>query len=301
MGSGSDILAEDFVLIQDDAQSLLGPGTGSKGYGQTVLSSDVYSSGQITAAQWTALKYDIINIRYHQDGVLPAIVSVNKGDVIGFGASSPNSNYRTLIDTAIANRFNVASSQSVVSSATSASTSNTWSQSASCVLTVTFSNPDEARYFFNSGGKVRIASSIAGGSSIQQVTAWKNLLSAAGTQSFGAAIGASVSYYTLTNSFQTYYQQSSSTPYSANNYKLEARTPFVSNNSLGTAQVLEIKITLTDNYTDPGPGPSFPPDDIVNGTLTVSVEELKAVGSLQPSGTFSITSPGYQLSSFTTS
>lgn len=302
MGTGSDILAEDFVSIQDTAQSLLGPGTGSRGYGQTVLSSDVFASGRINAADWTALKYDIINIRYHQDGVLPAIVTVNKGDVIGYGASSPNSNYKTLLDTAIANRFNVASNQSVVSSKTSVTTSNTWTQSASCVLTVTFSSSDEARYFFNSGGKVRISTSLTGGSSTAQVSAWRSLLTSAGTLSFGAATDPGVTYYTLTNSFQTYQQRSSTTPYSANNYRLEARTPFVADNSLGTAQVLEIRITLTDNYYDPGPEPSPPPGDSVNGTLTVSVEELKAVGSLVPSGSFTIAGPtSYSLSSFTTS
>lgn len=300
MGSGSDILASDFVTIQDIAQSLLGTGNGSRGYGQPVLSNDVFPSNEITAAQWDALKYDIINIRYHQDGEIPAIVTVNKGDVVGYGASSPNSNYSTLLQTAITNRFNVASSQSVVTARTSVNTSATWSSSASTTLTVTFNTADEARYFFNSGGKVRVNTSISGGSSTAQVTAWKDILNASSTQSFGADTDPFVNYYKLTNVFQTYYQRSSSTPYSANNYKLEARTPLVANNSLGTASVLEIKITLTDNYTDSGP--EVAPGDTVNGTLTVSIDELRAVGSLQPSGTFSITPPlSYSLSSIVTS
>jgi hypothetical protein len=298
MTTGTEILASDYVAIQDIAESLLGTGTGSRGYGQSVSSSDVAVETQITKAQWDALRYDIINIRLHQDGVVPAIVEVNRGDVISYGAGSPNTNYNTLLQTAIANRFNVASSQSIVTSKTSVSTSSSWSSTATATLTLEFSNSNDARYFFNSGGKIRITPTLNGGSNTAQVSAWKDLLNAAGTQSFGAATSSTANYYTLTNTFQTYFQSSASTPYSSNNFRLEASTD-VANNVLGTARFLYIRITLIDNYVDSGPG--TPPDDLVNGTLTFSVDELKAVGSLQPSGNFSIVSPTYSLSAITVS
>ena len=61
-----------------------------------------------------------------------------------------------------------------------------------------------------------------------------------------------------------------------------------------------LRITLTDPYVDPATSPDTPstilPIDQVDGTLTISVSELKAAGNLQPSGTFSITSPTYSLS-----
>jgi hypothetical protein len=124
---------------------------------------------------------------------------------------------------------------------------------------------------------------------------WVNFLNSVGIRSFGADTDPSINYYTLTNSFQTYYQSSLSTPYSANNYRLEASCN-VSNNSAGTATVLTLRATLTDAYTDPG-APA--PGDSVDGTLTISVEELKAAGTLFPSGTFSIVGPSYSLSSIT--
>ncbi len=300
--SGTQIFASEFVTIQDKAQSLLGTGSATRGYGQTLQSSDVFSGNNITKAQWDALRYDIINIRYHQDGVLPNIVSVNVGDVIGYGEGSPNSNYNTLLEAAIANRFQIAGSQSIITSKGSVSSSPSWSTQAYMELTCTFTTANEARYFFNSGGKIRFTPAMSGGASTAQVRAWISFLDSVGTRSFGADTDPTVNYYTLTNSYKTYYQSSLSTPYSANNYRLEAKTN-VADNSLGTATVLTLKVSLNDSYVDPDTlyGGSEAPGDLVNGTITISVEELKASGPMQPSGTFTITSPTYSLSSITAS
>lgn len=293
--SGTNILASDFVAIQDKAQSLLGSGTITRGYGQPVLSSDVYTGNNVTKAQWDALRYDITSIRYHQDGVLPNIVTVYVGDVIGYGAGSPNTNYDTLLETAIANRFQLAPAQSIVTSIGSGSTSSAWSTSATCTLTCTFSNSNEARYFFNSGGRIRVTPTLTGGSGTAQINAWINILNTVGTQSFGAANDSPINFYTLTNSYQTFYTQTLSTPYSANNFTISAKCD-VANNSTGTASVLYLQVILTDSYTGVG-GSS----DSVDGTLALTFAELKASGNLFPTGAFSINSPTYSISSVTTS
>ena len=291
MTQGTNILAAQYVTIQDKAESLIGAGSVTRGYGQAVQSSDVFTGNTITKAQWDLIKFDIINIKLHQDGVLPGVVTVNVGDPINFGASAPNTNYDTILETAVTNRFQIAGSQSVVNSAASQTYTAPWSTSLTATLTCTFSTADQARYFFNSGGKVRFTTSLSGGSSTPQINAWTNFLASVGTQSFGADTGI-VNYYALTNSFQIYYQSSLSSPYSSNNYRLEARTD-VSNNSTGTATQLFLRVTLSDSYVDPG-APA--PGDLVNGTLTIAASELKASGLLQPSGTFAITSPSYSLS-----
>lgn len=299
MTTGTDILAADYVAIQDKAEALLGTGSGTRGYGQTVQSADVTAGNIITRAQWDALRLDIVNIRLHQDGVLPNIIAVNRGDPIGFGASSPNTNYNTLLETAITNRFRIATNQSILSTVASATTSAAWSSSASCIATMTFNNANDARHFFNSGGKIRMNINLTDGDNTAQVNAWKNIFTSIGTPQFGADTDPNVNYYRMTNNYQTYFQTSLSTPYSQNSLRLEARTN-VSDNALGTATVLNIRLTLTDNYTDPG---SPPPGDLVNGTLTVALSELKALGVLLPAGTgdFSITSPTYSLSVISTS
>ena len=298
MTTGSNITAAGFVTIQNKAESLLGTGAGTRGYNQTILSSDVFAGNQITRAQWDLLKTDIVNILYHQTGDLPNIATVNSGDVIQFGAGHPNNNYDTLLETAAANRFQVAASQSVVASRGAATYTSAWSSSAQFTLTITFATADQGRYFFNSGGKIRLNTGISGGTGNSQHNAWVNFLNSVGIRSFGADTDPSINYYTLTNSFQTYYQNSLSTPYSANNYRLEARTN-VSNNSTGTATILTLRVTLTDAYVPTGAAPA--PSDQVDGTMTISVEELKAAGTLFPSGSFSITSPTYSLSVITAS
>jgi hypothetical protein len=297
MTSGTQILAAQYVTIQDKAQSLIGTGSETRGYGQTVQSADVFTGNAVTKAQWDLLRYDIINIRVHQDGVLPNIATIAVGDPIGYGAASPNTNYDTLLETAIANRFRIDASQSVATAKTSATYTSAWSTSLTTTLTLTFTDSNEARYFFNSGGKIRFTTSLTGGTVTPQYTAWVNILNSIGIRSFGADTDPFVTYYALTNTFQTYYTSFASSPYSNNSYTLEARTN-VANNSTGTATQLFLRVTLADSYVDPdvATGNVEPPGDSVNGTLTIAVSELKAAGSLQPSGSFTITSPSYSLS-----
>jgi len=203
MTSGTQIFASQYVTIQDKAQSLMGTGSATRGYGQTVQSADVFEGNSITKAQWDLLRYDIVNIRVHQDGVLPNIVQISAGDPIGYGAGSPNTNYDSLLETAIANRFRIDSSQAVVTSKASGTYTSAWSNSLTATLTVTFANNNEARYFFNSGGKIRFTPSLTGGTVTPQYTAWVNILNSIGTRSFGADTDLFITYYTLTNTFQT--------------------------------------------------------------------------------------------------
>jgi hypothetical protein len=302
MTLGTNVFAAQYVAIQNKAESLIGTGSGTLGYGQTVQSSDVFTGNLITKAQWDLLKFDIINIRLHQTGDISQVVNVNVGDPIGFGPSAPNTNYNILLDDSIAKRFLISGSQSIVAAKASQTYSTPWATQAQATLTVTFGDANQGRYFFNSGGKIRFNSSLVGAVTTPQITAWINFLNSVGTQGFGADTDPTVNYYTLTNSYQTYYQSFLSSPYSANSYRLEARTN-VANNSTGTATQLELRVTLLDSYIDPDTitGNVEPPGDAVDGTLTISVSELKASGQLQPAGTFSITSPSYSLSSITAS
>jgi hypothetical protein len=302
MTLGTNVFAAQYVAIQNKAESMIGTGSGTLGYGQTVQSSDVFSGNLITKAQWDLIKFDIINIKFHQDGTIPPVVNVSVGDPIGFGSSSPNTNYDIILNDALAKRFLIAGSQSIVAAKASQTYSTPWSTQAQATLTVTFVNAAQGRYFFNSGGKIRFTSSLVGAVTTAQITAWVNFLNSVGTRGFGADTDPTVNYYTLTNSYQTYYQNFLSSSYSANSYRLEARTN-VANNSTGTATQLELRVTLLDSYIDPdvATGAVRPPGDVVNGTLTIAVSELKASGQLQPSGTFSITSPSYSLSSISAS
>jgi hypothetical protein len=300
MTVGSQIAAIDFVSIQNKAQLLLGQGAGNFGYGQQVQSTDVFTGDIITKAQWDLLKYDIVNLLYHQNGEMPSIVSINTADLIKYGGSHPNTNYNTLLDLAITNKFKLASNQLVIANKGSKNTTSSWTTQARVTVTATFGNANLARYFFNSGGKIRIETSRTGGGVSVQNSAWTNFLNSTGIKSFGVDTDPLVNFYTLTDTYKTYFQGTLTTPYSANNYKLEAKTN-VSNNSTGSATIVYLQVTLNDAYT-PIAG-LYLAGDVVNGTLEFFVSELKASGTSLPSavGNFIITSPSYSISAVTVS
>lgn len=292
------IAATDYNAIRNKIVAILGTGSGQQGYGQPIASSGIFAGNNITKAQWDLLRYDLINAKVHQDGVSPSIVTVASGDFVGYGAGYPNTNYDSIAEQAILNRFNIGAGQSVLSTAATTSRTGSWTTQSQCTLTVTFSNANEARYFFNSGGKIRFTSSRTGGTTSPQNTAWTNLLSTTvGTINFGAQTPATVNFYTLTTSYQQWYTVSSSTPYSANFYGIEALCNCTDpTNVNGTASTVTFRVTWGDSYVDVDP---TPPGDLVDGTLSLTVEEFKAAGSLIPSGSFSITSPSYSLSALT--
>lgn len=304
---GSQIAAVDYNSIRNKVISLLGPGTGQRGYGQTIVSSSVSAGNEITKAQWDALRVDILNIFLHQTGQYPAIVTLDPLAVIGYGPGHPNTNYDSLTETAILGKFNIGPGQSTLvvptitgqTSAGTISRTGAWSSQSRCTLTVTFNNANDARYFFNTGGKIRFSSSRSGGAGTQQNASWTNLLNTTvGTFSFGANTPEIVNYYSLTQSYQQVYQAAASSSYANNSYIIEALCNCSeSTNQNGTATTITFRFTWQDNYTDFDP--LSPPYDTVDGTLSLTTNELKAQGTMLPSGTFAVTSPTYSISSIT--
>ena len=294
-GTGLIIEAVDYNTIRTKIIGIMGTGAGQSGYGQTLLSSSVAFGNTVTKAQWDNLRFDIFNARLHQDGVSPTIVNAVSGQPVRFGAGHPNNQYNTQADTAIANKFNIGTGQFVIESATSATRTTTWNSSLTATVTVTFSTADQARHFFNSGSKIRCASSRTGGTASPQNSSWSNILDTAGTVAFGGNT-AGLNFYNLTNSYQTFYLLSASAAYyTGNQYRIEVVSN-IADNSVGGATTLTFRVTYTDTYTSRPGSPSFP--DNIDGTLTLTVDELRASGTLQPLGTgpFVLTRPGYSIS-----
>lgn len=287
-----DISALDYNSLKDRAVKLLGSGIGTFGYGQTVQSNSVFAGNIILASHWDDLRNDILSIKIHQDGVTPTIRDIASGDVIDDTSADPKIQYANLLDIAESNRFQLAPEQSQFTAISTKTFSSAWSSTAGLTFTATFNNASEARFFFNSGGKIQVTTTRTGGSDTNQNASWSNTLDSAGTQSFGADTNPNVNFYTLTDNYQVFSQEISSVPYTSNLYKIEAKCNVV-DNSTGTATQVDLRITLTDAYTDLG---NPPPGDSVDGTLEVNIAEQKAAGNLQPSGSFSITGPSYTVS-----
>ena len=297
MPVGSVIQDTDYNNIQTKVSGVLGTGSGNRGYGQLVQSSPVAEGQQVTAAQWAALRYDLFNCLVHQTGSTPSIVSVSAGNTIQFGTAHPNNSYDTLANTAVSNRFNIGSGRFSTTGLGSRSSGDIrWELEAILDITYTWSTSEQARHFFNSGGKIRVSSSLSGSTSTSQVNSWVSLLSSAGTQSFGGSTSGntSVNWFGLTTSFQTWYTLQPSSSYTVNIYRLQAKCN-VSNNSSGTATQLIIRVWLRDDYDDPaGQEPSYAPQDGVSGILTAESDQVKASGPLQPApgaGNFTVYGP----------
>ena len=292
------ITIADYSTLRSSAISIIGNGSATFGYGQPIQSVEKIAHEKISQTDWDLLRYDIVNARTHQDGVAPTITDINEGEILSF---TNNAQYSGLASTAVSNRFNIGSGRFLTESAVSSTRSTSWNTLVVCEVTATFANADLCRWFFNSGGQIRIQSSRTDGTNNAQNNDWSSLTTAAGMQAFGSQTPSAgfspmngQNFYRLTNSYQNFYSLSSSAPYSANSYNLDAKCD-VANNSSGTATTVFIRVRFVDNYTDPGPlGPPFTGDD-VDGTLTVTVTEKRATGPLVPSGTFTITRPTYSI------
>jgi hypothetical protein len=306
MSTRPEISAADYNGIRNKVLQILGNGSGTSGYGQNIISSPVFSGNTITLSQWTDLRNDIINIKLHQDGTVPTIASISIGPAIQLGPSHPNTQWSTILDQAFVDRFKIGNGRSVVSLGISQSRTGAWSVQSQCTATLTFGSAAQARYFFNSGGKLRFTSTRTGGSSTAQNNAWTNILNSVGVYQFSGNLSETNNFYTLTSSYATILNRTLSTPYSANFYRIEAKSN-VANNSTGTATTIDFRVTWRDDYIDPDtvagrPSETWiPPGDVVDGTLSIVIEEIKATGTLVPTGNFTISSPTYSITSISAS
>ena len=311
----SKIVQADYNDIRNKIVTVLGNGSGNSGYGQQarIVSTAVAEGQKVTINEWANLRLDIINAYKHINGSNPVTAVVAEGNTIRYTSSFtpdtgtldvPQNQYDAWANDITNTRFTVAGGESGTTAAVSASRTGSWITQSSCTITFSFPTANEARYFFNSGGQIRISSSRSGGVTSNQNTAWTTLLSSAGTQGFGGGnpgTGTSPSnglnWYRVTDAFQTYYTATSSSPYGSNNWQLQSRcTGGVTNNSTGTALSGEIRVLWNDGYVDPATGPhspsTIPPEDFVDGTLTVSASVLFATGIMVPSSTiFTVTNP----------
>lgn len=303
MAINDKLRINDYNSIQTKVASVLGTGSISYGYGQTLNSSPVTVGTKNSSSKWNDLRNDLYNIYAHILGTTPSLTTVSQGQKTRYGASAPEVQYNTSIDNIMSSRFNVHSSRSkTVNKGTGSAIfpgiyGANWSTKASCVVTYTFSNNNQARYFFNSGGKIRFISSRSGGSTTSQNGSWTNLLSSAGTVEFGAQTSTPKKYYELTDVYQLIHETTSSGIYAYfnNEYRISAKCN-VANNSTGTASVLYFLIEWVDAYSGtPGVG------DYIDGTLSISSNTLEATGAMVPTGVFTIESPAVSYSSFTIS
>lgn len=146
-------------------------GWGPRGYGQTAL-SQVSPSATVTATQWSTLIGTVNSILTHQSGSGTGITLPTTGNTISYLGTLTGA-----VNTAYSNALNSASNGTTITgtniaTAWTASIGNPGSNppnsptshtaiTRSFGLTATFASADQARYFFNAGGKLTYGISAA--------------------------------------------------------------------------------------------------------------------------------------------
>lgn len=292
---GDDIEAihiNDFINRVDN---IYGVGFGDSGYGQTAISLTpflVSVGDDVESDEWTNMISAALICEAHVDVSLgapfPLLSDVAVGATIFAHTNRPSPNFPVIdgnITTIEASRLEPSvSSVTVFPGVESSTRIAPWNVKVEHKFQVTFPSPDDARYFFNSGGQIRWEGERTGGSATPQNAFWTGVLNDVGTVSLThdktiSDVGmSSVGYYQLNTSFQTVVDTSilGGLYYSYNGSFLTIRVRTVDGPSGGgnadNGAILEFLVEFNDIHA----GAS----DSVDGTLTSTVSERRATSPL---------------------
>lgn len=319
---GQSISASDYNTLQNRIAQLLGNGAGDFGYGQAVNSSQVTAltdpnipnGSSATQDQIQNLLDDFDTVYTHQNGESIGINSYAVGDIIGADRSGTDVTYDANgnvtivnadvtkgindfyaeIDALETNRFNIAANQQTVDTVLSDTRTRDWNDQIVTEFTVSFSNNNRRRYFFNSAGEIRIDAALDLGTSsnlsLQRDANWKDMLENVGTVRFsynntidtGGAAGVSfpdgnIGNYDLTASYQTIFRKDANAgDYSNSFWTIEARED--------DSSTIRFRITLVDNGPEEDPGGtgsvSGGIQEPVEGNITFTYSYRKAANSV---------------------
>lgn len=262
--AGDTILDDEYNTFVNSSSSPFGynhfAGTGASQYGlgQTHIATVSGGSTTITASQWNTLLTAITNIANHTNDTITARTAVTSGDTIAIKAAVA-ADLATLAASVAGGCVNATAVSE--SAELQSSTSNTrWVGSHTVEHSITFSNNNDLRHFFNAGGKMRMKFTRpgnGGGSATSKDSSVDELISAIGNFDLGAQVstrsgsGETVSTNGLANgvadlssSYTTLLilTQDSGT-YTSMNIKIEAK---INNSDYTDATVVTMRYTLTD-------------------------------------------------------
>ena len=240
---------------------IMGTGATVYGLGQTelpaVAAGEGGTSGTVTAAQWNALLSAMDNIGDHTNDSLTARTAVSAGDTISIKSAIA----ADLVSLAaeVAGGSTSATAISAGSELRSSRSGTRYAGSHIVEHSVTFSNANEARFFFNAGGAIRVnLTRVANGGGAatdkddsvdEMITAMgnfdiKSLTSTrSGTTETLTTNGFAIGFQDVTTSYQTVFllTQANGT-YTSMTLKGEVKA----NATQGSTTVITLKMSLTD-------------------------------------------------------
>jgi hypothetical protein len=296
--SGGTIQALDYNLLTwggntqvynatpDNLAEVWGVGNGQNGYGQdTSLISTLSAGTTVSATQWAGLVYTLNKTLGHQGGAAAQLATGSNIGIVAGATIAAFANVATAITTINTNKLNFNSTRGATTTGSNLDkVYNTEGATMTQTITVTFASADQARYFFNAGGRLSLVAGQAGDfEQNAKETNWRDLINAIGTihldqltstrTGTGETLttdGSSIGYWDLTTSNQTLIRLTQDTaPYTANYIDIFARVAGTagSNGGLGTQVIFQI------DYVDGSADGGF--NDGISGTVRNRIDIVK--------------------------
>jgi len=261
--AGDPILDDEYnTFVSNDPNGynhFAGTGAGEHGLGQSAIAT-VSAGGTITASQWNSLFTGLANVSNHTNVALSSTTAVSAGDAIAIKASLISDLASTA--TAIAGGCTNATALSASSVLQTVTTSSEgWDTSATQEISVTFTNANQMRWFFNAGGKIRHVTTATAASTSAKDTAFVALGTGIGNLDIGSQAttrsnagqtlttnGLANGFYDLGTSYTTLIKltQSAYAAYNSNTMTISAKL----NAAPGSATIMTIKMVATDPASD---------------------------------------------------
>ncbi len=282
---GGTVTASDYNDLIAQINAIFGVGDGDSGYGGNSVKVpsfgdlvDASEGDDITNEMWLDLRNAFDDCALHQDTTLtdglPSVNDIEEGDLVSF---FPRLNSSQNIFDLTVNRLQVDSTFVPEMEANPPNNVNSvrttpWSSFIQHVFTITFSDSDHARYFFNTGGYITIAASRTGGTGSPQEQAWDSILSGPDFMFTGEH------YFSLTGSAEELRPQisPSSGPYSgvgaysaSNIWTILGERVDSQGPNGGNGSVIKIYSNFLDGNTNP--------PDTVEGTFSSLITEFKFI------------------------
>ena len=294
---GNKILASDYNALIDDVNLVYSTGTGDSGYGQTALpqidpfpfdpSADKVIADSAGKDNDLADLTNTLELIGQHQGVAPTLPTIGQpGDDIETGDKiQAFSELPVAVSLITTNRLLVDGVNTTLTSPVLTSVRSTsWSTIIKHTFQADFGSDDAARFFFNTGGEIRLSMNAPDTVASHN---WGGLYNAGGTFIFNHA-----EYYGLSatiNNFTTFSTVSAGAGiYSSgfgNQWIIRARYTAGTSSNGARGSIVEIESVTDDVYAG---NPAFPGSpDIVTGTFTSTISERRSTG------VFSQASPTY--------
>lgn len=236
--------------------AIFGTGSLSRGLGQTELNS-VNAGEKIAAAQWNSLFAAMDNVANHTNDTLSSTAAKAAGDIIAVKAALIAD--LTTLSASVSNGSPNATALSTSGALRTSTSSARWAGSHTVEHSITFTNADQARFFFNAGGNIQInctRAANAGASATSKDSSVSDLITAMGNVQIKSQLstrsgsgetlttdGFNIGFNDLTTSYQTIMELTQdSGSYTSMNIKLEAKA----NAAQGSATVVTVKTSIID-------------------------------------------------------